>query len=209
MIDQNQNLAHLYLAHELDREGKAQEAATQYRAFLEQISRPDGRKKPAPEFIIGIVLRMADCQVRSSQSDLGLKSYQMAETLAAETKQPKLESVAAINEAELQAKAGKLDEALALYQKTLGLDSSNGDDSASAMDWLAYGRFLDESGFSERLAYACLVKAQAVAKTASKSPLPDSVAEAMSRLEKQLGPAAGSVRRNPEPLLQEAIQLRR
>jgi tetratricopeptide (TPR) repeat protein len=209
-IDPNQNLAHLYLAHELDREGKAQEAATHYRAFLEQISRRDGRKKPvAPELIIGIVLRMADCQARSSQSDLALKSYQMAETLAAATKQPKLESVAAINEAELEAKAGKLDEALALYQKTLQLDSSNGDDSASAMDWFAYGRFLDESGFSERLAYACLLKAQAVARTTPKSPLPESAEKTTSRLEKQLGPAAVLVRRNPEPLVQEAIQLRR
>jgi len=208
-IDPNQNLAHLYLAHELDRGGKAQEAATHYRAFLEQISRPDGRKKRAPALIIGIVLRMADCQARSSQSDLALKSYQMAETLAAATKQPKLESVAAINQAELQAKAGKLDEALALYQKTLQLDSSNGDNSASAVDWFAYGRFLDESGFPERLAYACLLKAQAVAETTPKTPLPESVVATTSRLEKHLGPAAVSVRRNPEPLLQEAIQLRR
>jgi tetratricopeptide (TPR) repeat protein len=208
-IDPNQNLAHLYLAHELDREGKALEAAAHYRAFLEQISRPNGQKKPAPELVIGIVLRMADCQVRSSQSDLALKSYQMAEKLAAQTKLPKLESVAAVNEAELQAKAGKLDEALALYQQALQLDASNGDNSASALDWFAYGRFLDESGFSERLAYACFLKAQAVAKTTSESALPDSVVATTSRLEKHLGQAAVAVRRNPDPLLQEAIQLRR
>jgi tetratricopeptide (TPR) repeat protein len=208
-IDPNQNLAHLYLAHELDREGKAMEAAAHYRAFLEQISRANSQRKPAPELVIGIVLRMADCQSRSSQDDLALKSYQMAGMLAAQTKLPKLESVADVNEAELQARAGKLDEALDLYQKTLQLDASNGDDSASAMDWFAYGRFLDESGFSEKLAYACLLKAQAVAKTTSKSPLPESVVAATLRIEKQLGPAAVSVRHNPEPLLQEAIQLRR
>ena len=208
-IDPNQRLAHLYLAHELDREGKAMEATRHYRAFLEQISRPNGQKKPSPELVIGIVLRMADCQVRSSQSDLALKSYDMAGKLAAQTKLPKLESVAAVNQAELQAKAGKLDEALALYQKTLQLDASNGDASASTMDWFAYGRFLDESGFSEQLAYACLLKAQALGRVNTKSPLPDSLAATTARLEKQLGPAAASVRRNPEPLWQEAIQLRR
>ena len=208
-IDPNQSLAHLYLAHELDREGKALEAAAHYRAFLEQISRPNGQKKPAPEFLIGIVLRMADCQMRSSQTDSALKSYHMAGILAAQTKLPKLESVAAVNEAELQARAGKLDDALELYQKTLRLDASNGDNSASALDWFAYGRFLDESGFSERLAYACLLKAQTVAKALSQSPLPQMAVETTARLEKQLGPAAVSVRRNPEPLLQEAIQLRR
>jgi len=208
-IDPNQSLAHLYLANELDRENKAQEAAAHYRAFLEQISRPNSQRKPAPELVIGIVLRMADCQMRLSQGDFALKSYQIAGKLAAQTKLPKLESVAAVNEAELQAKAGKLDEALELYQKTLRLDASNGDNSASALDWFAYGGFLEESGFSERLTYACLLKAQAVAKTTSKSPLPESVGVTTARLEKQLGPAAVSVRRNPEPLLQAAIQLRR
>ncbi|MGC2473671.1 MAG: hypothetical protein WA485_05000, partial [Candidatus Sulfotelmatobacter sp.] len=126
-----------------------------------------------------------------------------------QTKQPKLETIAYVNEAELQAKAGKLDEALALYQQTLQLDASNGDNSATAADWFAYGRFLDESGFPEKLAYACLVKAESAAKMAEKSPLPESAQGTLAKLEKHLGPVGASIRRNPEPALQEAIQLRR
>ncbi len=208
-IDPNQSSAHLYLAHELDREGKSQEAADHYRTYLEKISQHSNQNRPSAEFIIGIVLRMADCQAHSSRTDLALRSYEMAEKLAAQTKQPKLESVADVNQAGLQANAGKLDEALVLYQRTLQLDASNGDNAATAADWFAYGQFLNESGFPERLAYACLVKAESTAKLASKSPLPDSVTTTTARLEKRLGPVSASIRRNPEPALQEAIQLRR
>lgn len=208
-LDANQGLAHLYLAHELDREGKAQLAAEHYKVYLQEIGQQNSHNRPAPDFIIGIVLRMADCQARSSQTDLAIMSYEMAGKLAEQTKQPKLETIAYVNEAALQAKAGKLDEALALYQQTLQLDASNGDNSATAADWFAYGRFLDESGFSERLAYACLVKAESAAKLAAKSPLPDSAPVTLAKLEKHLGPVAASVRRDPEPALQEAIQLRR
>jgi tetratricopeptide (TPR) repeat protein len=208
-IDPNQGQAHLYLAHELDREGKAQSAAEHYRIYLQRISQQNGQNRPAPDFIIGIVLRMADCQARSSQTDLAIKSFEMAGSLANQTKQPKLESIAYLNEADLQAKGGKLDEALTLYQRTLELDAANGDNSATAADWYSYGRFLDQSGFPEKLAYACLVKAESTAKLAEKSPLPEAAAVTRAKIEKQLGPVAASVRRDPEPALHEAMQLRR
>ena len=153
VVDPGQKLAHLYLADELDREGKAQVAASHYNSFLEQIARQP-QDRPAPEKVIAIVLRMADCQARSSQADLALKSYHLAEKLATQTRQPKLESVADVNEAALQSKSGKLDDALRLYQQALRLDDSIADASASAEDWFAYGRFLDDAGFPARLAYA-------------------------------------------------------
>ena len=208
-IDSNQPLAHLYIAHELDRQGKAQEAAGHYRSYLESLAQPNGGSRPSPEFIIGIILRMADCQARSSQTDFALKSYAMAEQLAAQTKQPKLESIAAVNEAGLLAKIGRLDDALQLYQKALQLDSANSDTAAAAVDWYAYSRFLDESGFSDQLAYACLLKAESEAKLVSKSPLPESVAKIREKLEKRLGGTAGNIRRDPERSLQQALTLRR
>jgi len=207
-IDSNQPLAHLYLAHELDRQGKTQEAAGHYRSYLEILGQ-NGASRPSPEFIIGIILRMADCQARSSQTDFALKSYAMAEQLALQTKQPKLESIAVVNEAGLLAKIGRLDDALQLYQRALQLDSANSDTAAAAVDWFAYSRFLDESGFSDRLAYACLLKAESEAKLASKSPLPESVTNIRAKLERRLGGTASSIRRDPEPSLQQALTLRR
>jgi tetratricopeptide (TPR) repeat protein len=207
--DSNQPLAHLYLAHELDRENRPEEAAMHYEAFLKTLARLRGQERPAPEFVIGLVLRMADCQAHSAKTAVAIKSYQMAETLAVQTHQPRLESVADVNEAQLQARAGKVDEALRLYQRTLQLDSTIGDDSASALDWQGYGQFLDEAGFPSRLAYACFAKSESLVQSRQDSR--DSPAiEVRERLKQSLGAVrAATLRRNPEPAAQEALTLRR
>jgi tetratricopeptide (TPR) repeat protein len=207
-VDPGQVNAHLYLADELDREGKAQAAAAHYNSFLGKIARQPAQDRPAPDRIIAVVLRMADCQARSSQTDMAVQSYRMAEKLALQTRQTKLESLADVNEAALLAKAGRLNEAVPLYQRALQLDDSIGDNSASAEDWLAYGRFLDDAGFAPRLAYACVVKSQNLGLSAHNPVAPDAAATLRKGLEKQLGAAAAGIRRDPEPVLNEALILR-
>jgi tetratricopeptide (TPR) repeat protein len=208
-VDPSQALAHLFIADELDREGKAQGAAAHYDAFLERIARQAAQDRPAPDKVIAIVLRMADCQARSSQANLAVQSYHLAEKLAVQTGQSKLESVADVNEAALQAKSGKLTDALQLYQQALRLDNSIGDNSASAEDWFAYGRFLDDAGFPARLAYACLVKSENITRTLASPAVPDALAAARTHMEKRLGAEAATIRRDPEPAVQEALGLRR
>lgn len=207
--DPHQPLAHLYMATELDREGKARDAALHYQSFLLRIAQQKSNDRPAPDRVIGVVLRMASCQAQSSQNNMALKSYDLAAKLAAQTRLPKMESMAYVNEADLQARTGRLDEALQLYQRALRLDASIDDRESEAADWASYGRFLDQAGFSPRLAYACFVKSQAEAKSAPRETLPDSIQEARNRLEKQLGPKAEAIRRDPDPALQEALNLRR
>jgi tetratricopeptide (TPR) repeat protein len=208
-VDPGQKLAHLYLADELDREGKAQAAAAHYNSFLEKIARQPAADRPAPDKVIAIALRMADCQARSSQTELAVKSYHLAEKLAAQTHQAKLESVADVNEAQLQSKTGKLDEALRLYQEALRLDDSTADSGASAQDWYAYGRFLDNAGFPPRLAFACMVKSEALIQSLPNPAVPASLTAAREHIEKRLGATADAVRRDPEPALREALTLRR
>jgi tetratricopeptide (TPR) repeat protein len=208
-VDSKQSMAHLYLASELDREGKAKEAASHYEAFLRRIAQEKAKDRPAPDRVIGLVLRMADCQARSSQIDLALKSYHLAEKLAVPTKMTRLESMADVNEADLQARGGKLDDALELYQHALRLDDSIGDKEAAAADWALYGRFLDDAGFPPRLAYACILKAQSEAHSLPNLSLPDPIKLTQSKLEKELGATARAIRGNPEPVLDEALTLRR
>jgi tetratricopeptide (TPR) repeat protein len=207
--DPNQPMAHLFIADELDREGKAQDAASHYNAFLQKISRQRTQDRPAPDRVIAIVLRMADCQARSAQTGVALQSYHLAEKLAVQTQQPKLQSLADVNEAALQAKAGKLTEALQLYQQALQLDKSSSDDSAGAADWFAYGRFLDDAGFPARLAYASIVKSESLTRSLPNPAVSDELTAARKELESKMGAAAASVRRDPEPALQEALALRR
>ena len=208
-VDPRQRLAHLYMADEFDREGKAQAAASHYNSFLEQIARQPAQDRPAPDKVIAIVLRMADCQVQSSQTELAMKSYHLAEKLASQTSQIKLESVADVNDAALQSKAGKLDEALRLYQQALRLDDSTADTSASAQDWYAYGRFLDDAGFPARLAFACMVKSESLMQSLPSPAVPASLVAERQKIENRLGTTAAVVRRDPDPALQEALALRR
>jgi tetratricopeptide (TPR) repeat protein len=209
-LDPAEIMAHLYLAYELDHGGKPQPAAAHYSAFLEGVSRPSANAaaRPEPDKLIAIVLRMADCQARSSQSEQAVKSYHLAETLASQTRQPKLESVADVNEAALQAKIGKLGEALRLYQHALQLDESIKDRRSSAQDWFIYGHFLDDAGFPARLVYACYAKADSLVENDADAASHKSIAAALKQAETQVGPEALSIRRNPEPALREALGLR-
>ncbi len=209
VVDSGQSLAHLYLADALDREGNAAQAAAHYSAFLETIARQKGQDRPSPERLVAIVLRMADCQARSSQTEAAVRSYRLAEKIAAQTRQSKLESVADVNEAALQAKAGKLTDALQLYQQALTLDSATGDDAAGAEDWLAYGRFLDDTGFPPRLAYACIVKSEILMRSLPNPNLPDTLTAARRQMEQRLGAEAASVRRDPDLALRQALELKR
>jgi tetratricopeptide (TPR) repeat protein len=206
-IDPAQFMAHLYLATELDHENKASEAAAHYKDFLEAIARQPAANRPEPEKTIAIVLRMADCETRASQKDEARRSYQLAAKLAAQTKQEKLESIADVNQAALEAADGKVDSALQLYQQALRIDDSLGDKASASEDLLAYGRFLSRSGFSPRLAYACFVKSVMFADL-HDSGARQSLAVESQELAKRLGPGARDIRRDPDPALREALGLK-
>jgi tetratricopeptide (TPR) repeat protein len=208
-VDPGQMLAHLYLANQLDHEGKAQAAAGHYKVFLSAVAQMPAAKRPQPEKVIAIALRMADCQARASEKALAIQSYELAATIAAQTKQTKLESIANVNEAGLQGEAGKLDQALQLYQHALQLDDSISDRTSSAEDWLAYGRFLDSAGFPARLAYACLVKSAKLQDALANASQRQILADASKRAEGRVGSQAATIRRDPEPALREALALRR
>ena len=207
-VDPDQANAHLYLADELDREGSPATAAWHIKRYLQIVSRKNATDRPAPDQIIALVLRMADCQARAAQIDMALKSYSMAEILAIQTRQPKLQSVAEVNEANLDAKAGRLSEALVTYQQALRLDSLAGDYDASAEDWLAYARFLDDSGFSPRLAYACVLKAQTQRELVHGTEAFEPVSALRRSLEARLGPSSVTVRQGQEAFAGQALQLR-
>jgi tetratricopeptide (TPR) repeat protein len=208
-VDPGQMLAQLYLANELDHEGKVQAAAGHYKVFLNAVARQPAAKRPQPEKVIAIALRMADCQARASEKASAIQSYELAATIAAQTKQTKLESIASVNEAALQADAGKLGQALQLYQHALQLDNSIDDKTSSAEDWLAYGRFLDNAGFPARLAYACLVKSGKLEDALPDASQRQFLADASKRTGNRVGAEAAAIRRDPDPAAQEALALRR
>jgi tetratricopeptide (TPR) repeat protein len=208
-LDPGHATAHLYLADELDREGKPRDAAAHYKKFVEIVARQTSSNRPEPQKIVAVLLRMADCQLRASQPQQALQSYQLAAKLAAQTRQDKLESIANVNEAALQGEAGKVDEALQLYQHALQLDQSTGDRVATAEDWSAYGHFLAGAGFPARFSYASFLESSVL-----QDPLPDASqqqlrANATAQAARQAGSEVSAIRRHLDLNVRDALALRR
>ncbi len=163
------------------------------------------------------MLRLAQCQVQADHLDQAAKTYEMAQKIAASAGEIKLESMASIADAELAAGHGKTANALQLYQHALEIDRKLDDPRTTASDLYSYGLFLRDSGFSPRLAYACVREAESLMGNAKKtgegkeSPEFDSIVQVREDLEKKLaGQSArlpAELRKNLDSALQEALTL--
>jgi tetratricopeptide (TPR) repeat protein len=201
--------AHLYLAAELDREGKPADAAPHYGAFLEIVAHHGADARPPAPKLIGVALKLADCQSRAGHPDQALRSYELARKIAAQTGEGKLESFASISEAGLRARNGNPDEALRLYQHALQLDASMDDRHSEGVDWYSYALFLRDAGFPPRLSFASLLKSEELMKFAPNSAEAKSFAKTLQEFEKPLGSEAARIRKNPEPIQKQALTLAR
>jgi tetratricopeptide (TPR) repeat protein len=205
-IDPAQQLAHLYLAHAVEREGKLDEAIPHYMTYLERIAKTGPEKRPRPEDVIAIVLRLAQCQQKAGHPEAAAKSFELAQHIAAQVGQKKLESFAAASEAALQSDRKNVPAALRSYQRALTLDAAAGDAHSEAVDWYNYALFLRDAGFPERLTYACLVKSQGLMKSANDEAGVAKIAGVREAMEKTL-PEAPQLKRNSQTAIQEAINL--
>jgi tetratricopeptide (TPR) repeat protein len=201
--------AHLYLAAELDREGKPADAMPHYRAYLDVVAHHGGDMHPPAPKLIGVALKLADCQARANHPEQALRSYELARKIAAQTSEGRLESFASISEAGLWARSGKTDEALRLYQHALQLDASLSDRHSEAVDWYNYALFLRDAGFPPRLSYASLLKSEQLMKFAPDTPEGKTFAQTLREFEKPLGSEAARIRQNPEPVQKQALRLSR
>jgi tetratricopeptide (TPR) repeat protein len=208
-LDPSQSYADLYLALALDRQNKLDRAITYYEAFLAKIAQPGTSNPLPPGTLITVVLKLADCNARVNRLDRAFQFYKMARTLAAKTKEQKLESFAAIAEASLAAKLGRTSDALQFYQSALKIDATMNDPHNEAVDWYSYAMFLGQTGFPARYAYAALLKSQELFPAESSDAALATSSQSRKALEQQLGFQATRIRRDPKPLLKEAMELER
>lgn len=208
-LDPSQADTHLYIAAELDREGKPADAAPHYGMFLEIVAHHGAEMRPPPAKLIGVALKLADCQARAQHPEQALRSYELARKIAAQTGEGKLESFASIGEASTQAHMGKTDEALRLYQHALQLDASMDDRHSEGVDWYNYALFLRDIGFPPRLSFASLLKSEQLIKFAPDSEEAKTFAKTLGEFEKTLGSEAARIRKNPEAAQRQALMLTR
>jgi len=181
----------------LDKQGKVEDAISHYESFVAKVVQRRAASLPPAATMISVALKLADCNTRANHTDFALRDYEMARTLAAKTGEKKLESLADIAEASLQARLG---DTLPLYQRALQLDAGLDDHPNEAVDWYMYAMFLRDKGFPARFVYASLIKSQSLlssdADANSKNQQAAAGSKARKELERQLGPEASVISRN-------------
>jgi len=191
----------------LDREGKADAAIPYYMMFLNKVAQAGAGSRPRAHDLIAIVMRLAQCQIQANHLDQAGKSYELAQKIAGQSGEVKMESAASIAQAELKSGQGKTAQALPLYQHALELDRKLDDSQATAGDLYSYGLFLRDSGLSPRLAYACILKSQSLMQPFKDTPEYTSVAMVREDLEKKLATQPAVLKQNPDSAVQEALAL--
>jgi tetratricopeptide (TPR) repeat protein len=207
-VDRKQSLAHLYLAGELDREGKLDAAIPQYMTFLEQAAKAQPEDQVPASNVILVALRLAQCQQKTGHAREAVESYGLAQKIAAQVGQPKLESLASVGEATVEAAQKKVPQALGLYQHALTLDRAVDDRQSEAADWYSYALFLRSAGFPSRVIYPCLVRAEFLMQSFKDPADLGNVKLLRQAAENQLAAEAPGLERNPPGALDDALHLR-
>ena len=209
MLDPSQADVDLYLATVLEKQGKFAEAINHYEAFLTKVVRRPASSLPPAAQVVGVALKLADCNLRVNHSDVALRYYKMARTLAAQTGEKKSESFADVAEAALAAKLGETSKTLPLYQRALQLDAELDDQHSEGVDWYMYATFLRNAGFPARFVYASLLKSESLLSSGAQGEEAATASRVRKELERQLGPQAAVISHNPEPIWREALELKR
>jgi len=87
------------------------------------------------------------------------------------------------------------------------LDRATNDPAAEAIDWRAYGVFLNAAGYPKRFAYACVLRSETLLEKDNSAPVPPPT-QLRIELESALGKQALAIRQDPASLLEQALQLK-
>ena len=207
-INPNQPNVHLYLAEAFDQRGEPAAAARHWNLFLQYATVNPQTAPDAPAFspqqILAASIQFADDDSRINQSAAALARYDTAITQAQQTGDAKLESLALVHRADLQARNGDAAAAAHSYQRALVLDAHTGDAQAAALDWFNYGQFLRSQNAPDELAYASLLHAENLLNGASGPELA-TVQSARRQVESKIGAkAAGVAQKNLPAQLERA-----
>jgi tetratricopeptide (TPR) repeat protein len=204
-INPNQPNAHLYLAEAFDQRGEPAAAARHWNLFLQFASaNPQPAAPDSPTFtrqqLFGATVQLADDLSRINNSAAALTQYDTAVAQAQKSDDAKLESLALVHRADLQARNGDAAAAAQSYQRGLALDAKTGDASAEALDWFNYGQFLRHQNAPDELVYASFQHAENLLNAAADSELA-TVETARRQVESKMGVKAAAVAQGNLPSL--------
>jgi len=205
-VDPSQVNAQLYLAQALDQTGQAQAAARHYRAYLQAIAAHPAAHSQERTTVLVAVVKVADADAAANRNVDALQGYKFAVQSAEKSGEKTIEGLALAHLAELQEKTGDPAAAARSYQRALFLDADLSDPRGAASDWLNYAQFLRRRQQSERLVFACMLRAEELVRATPGDEL-SAIAQARAQSEARLGREATQVRRTLEATTREVLSL--
>jgi tetratricopeptide (TPR) repeat protein len=204
--DPTQTTTQLYVAAALEQRGELQAAARHYRTYLDIVSAHPAQHSNEGLTVISALIKVADADAANGKIDEALHGYQGAAKFAEKMKNPGLQSLAAVHQADMQAKVGAFGKAAQSYQQALMIDETQGESHAAAVDWYNYGQFLEHRTLREELIFACFYRAQDLMSTNPGKEL-DAMSAARAASEARLGAGAKAAQGKIAKLLSEALSL--
>ncbi|HEX4002569.1 MAG TPA: hypothetical protein VHX36_07960 [Candidatus Acidoferrales bacterium] len=204
-VDPHQTIAHLYLAEAADQNGEFAMAVPHWRSYL-QAAPGEPNSREALQQRIPAAIQIAEDEARLNRTDAALADDSFAISLARSAGDTKLESIALSHLADMQEKAGNTASAAASYQRGLALDAKANDSQGEAFDWFNYGQFLRRHALPDDLAYACLLRAEALLGSQGGQAL-ETVQTAQREMDPRLGKKIGDIHKNLPNLLASATSL--
>jgi tetratricopeptide (TPR) repeat protein len=212
-VDPGQPNPHLYLAEAFEQRGEHAAAANHWVEFLRFAAAHPGDPSIAKGQEISATIQLADDESLTNQSSAALAGYLSAIALAQGAGDARLEGLAFVHLADLQEKQRDPKSAASSYQRALALDAKAGDAHSEALDWFNYGQFLRRHGQPDDLAYACVLRAEALLAGSESFDLRTggddlaTVRAIKKEMEVRLGRKATSVQANLPALLARAAAL--
>lgn len=204
--DPTQTNAQLYLAQALEQRGEVQAAARHYRVYLEVVAKHPAEHNGEGPTVISALLKVADADAAAHKMADAMRGYQAAAGFAEKLKNPGLQSLALAHAADAQESLGAIGDAAQYFQQALMVDETQGEPRVAATDWYNYGKFLQRHAQPERLAYACLYRAQDLLNAAPGTEL-ETISAAVAESKARLGPPADRVPAQLSKLLSQALSL--
>jgi tetratricopeptide (TPR) repeat protein len=165
-VDPAQANAQLYLAQALDQQGQLQAAARHYRSYLETVAARHQTNPADIRPVLAALIKVADADAAINHSNDAAKGYSAAAGFARQSGEKALESLAAVQLADLQEKQGDIRGARQSYQRALQLDAQLSDPRSAASDWFNYAQFLRKQQQPERFIFAALLHAENILQKA-------------------------------------------
>lgn len=162
-LDNTQTGAHLYLAEALIRQRKFAEAIPHYQAYLTLAASEtqSGQLRPIThlDVVLNAILKLAAAHQNNGSVQEAERFFSQAANLAEANSYRDVMVFGLIHAAELKLKQGRLQEALADFQRAMRIENSDSE-LAKASDWVRYGSLLRRLNAPEETIATCFLKAE-------------------------------------------------